>query len=157
MEMEEVFRQHQRALYAFFLRVVGNRHDAEELTQETFLRACTAALRFRGDASARTWLFGIARHVLIEASRKGLFADERLVKPDDSISEPPDSDFRLDLERAFAALELADRETLMLVDFLGFPPSDAAVLVSIEGSTFRMRLHRARRRLRDKLEVLVDE
>jgi len=157
MEMEEMFRQHQRALYAFFLRVVGNRHDAEELTQETFLRACTAALRFRGEASARTWLFGIARHVLMEASRKGLFADDRPVEQDDAISEPPDSAFRLDLERAFATLEFADRETLMLVDFLGFSPSDAATLVSIDGSTFRMRLHRARRRLRDKLEVLVDE
>jgi len=122
MEMEEMFRQHQRALYAFFLRVVGNRHDAEELTQETFLRACTAALRFRGDASARTWLFGIARHVLMEASRKGLFADKRPVEQEDAISEPPDSDLRLDLERAFATLEFADRETLMLVDFLGFSP-----------------------------------
>lgn len=104
MEMEEMFSQHQRALYAFFLRVVGNRHDAEELTQETFLRACTAALRFRGDASARTWLFGIARHVLMEASRKVLFADDRPVEQDDAISEPPDSAFRLDLERAFATL-----------------------------------------------------
>jgi RNA polymerase sigma-70 factor, ECF subfamily len=157
MEMEEMFRQHQRALYAFFLRVVGNRHDAEELTQETFLRACTAALRFRGDASARTWLFGIARHVLMEASRKGLFAGERRVEQEDVVSKEPDSDSRLDLERAFATLELADRETLMLVDFLGFSPSEAAALTSIEGSTFRMRLHRARRRLRDKLEVLIDE
>lgn len=45
MELEDVFREHQRAVYAYFLRVVGDRHDAEELTQETFFRACGAALR----------------------------------------------------------------------------------------------------------------
>jgi DNA-directed RNA polymerase specialized sigma24 family protein len=71
VELEDVFREHQRSVYAFFLRVVGNRHDAEELTQETFVRACSSALRFRGDASVRTWLFAIARHVLLETRRKG--------------------------------------------------------------------------------------
>jgi RNA polymerase sigma-70 factor (ECF subfamily) len=157
MEIEEMFREHQRALYAFFFRVVGNRHDAEELTQETFLRACTAALRFRGEASARTWLFGIARHVLMEASRKGLFADHSPIDEEAATAKPPDSDLRLDLEQAFATLEVADREILMLVDYLGFSPSEAAALGSVEGSTFRMRLHRARRRLRDKLEVSIDE
>ena len=73
MELEDVFRNHQRAVYAYFLRVVGDRHAAEELAQETFVRACGAALKFRGDAPVASWLFGIARHVLMEASRKRLF------------------------------------------------------------------------------------
>jgi RNA polymerase sigma-70 factor, ECF subfamily len=157
MELEGMFRDNQRAIYAFFLRVVGNRHDAEELTQETFLRACTAALRFRGDASARTWLFGIARRVLMEASREGLFERARSVEPADALAETPDSDLRMDLEQAFGTLDVADRETLMLVDFLGFSPAEAAELVAIESGAFRMRLHRARRRLRDKVEVLIND
>ena len=70
MELEDVFRNHQRAVYAYFLRVVGDRHAAEELAQETFTRACGAAFRFRGDAPVANWLFGIARHVLLEASRR---------------------------------------------------------------------------------------
>src|SRR3954449_5623292 len=81
VELETMFREHRRGVYAYFVRVVGNRHDAEELTQETSYRACTAALRFRGDASARTWLFGIARRVLLEASRKGLFERPAEVSP----------------------------------------------------------------------------
>lgn len=56
-----MFRAHQQAVFAYFLRIVGNRQDAEELTQETFVRACGAAVRFRGDARVSTCLFGIAR------------------------------------------------------------------------------------------------
>jgi RNA polymerase sigma-70 factor (ECF subfamily) len=73
VELEDVFRAHQQAVFAYFLRLVGNRQDAEELTQETFVRACGAALRYRGDSKVSTWLFGIARRVLPEATRAGPF------------------------------------------------------------------------------------
>lgn len=151
-----MFREQQRALYAYFLRLVGNRHDAEELTQETFVRACSAAMRFRGEASTRTWLFGIARRVLMESSRKGLFSRSRELAPEDAVVNEPDIDLRLDLERAFAELDLSDREALMLVDFLGFPPAEAAHLIGVDAGAFRMRLHRSRRRLRDKVGVMSD-
>lgn len=153
MELEDVFREHQRAVFAYFLRVVGNRHDAEELTQETFVRACVAALRYRGDGPILHWLFGIARHVLLEASRRGLFDRTRAFEGSDVPYPTPDHDQRIDLEHAFRRLERPDRETLMLVDFLGFTPMEAASLMAIDPHTFRMRLHRARRRLRDRLEV----
>lgn len=148
MEIEDVFRAHQRAVFAYFLRVVGNRQDAEELTQETFVRACSAALRFRGDSSVRTWVFGIARRVLLEASRAGLF--ERPPELEDRHASPEDDpDVRMDLERVLATLGVADREALVIVDVLGFAPSEAAGLVGISAETFRVRLHRARRRFRE--------
>lgn len=155
MQLEDVFREHERAVFAYFLRVVGNRHDAEELTQETFFRACGAALRFRGDASVKTWLFAIARRVLMEASRNGLFEKGRTLDTFEAAAPTLDHDLRLDLEDAFQRLDRSDREVLMLVDFLGFTPSEAAGLMGIEPNTFRMRLHRARGRMRTYLEVLT--
>jgi RNA polymerase sigma factor (sigma-70 family) len=148
MELEDVFRNHQRELLAYFVRVVGDRRDAEELTQETFLRACSAAIRYRGDASVRAWLFGIARRVLWEAARAGLF--ERTRELADAAVETPDHEERLDLERAFASLEVIDREVLMLVDVLGFTPTQASRVLRITPEAFRMRLHRARARLRER-------
>ena len=147
MELEDVFRALQRPVYAYFLRLVGNKPDAEELTQETFVRACSAALRFRGDSSVRTWIFGIARRVLLEASRAGLF--DRPSELADRPSPAGDPDTRIDLERAFASLGVADREVLMLVDVLGFGPSEAAATVGVTPETLRVRLHRARTRLRE--------
>ena len=144
-----MFRAHQRAVFAYFLRVVGNRQDAEELTQETFVRACSAAVRYRGDSSVKTWLFGIARRVLLEASRAGLF--ERRSELDETRVEAivDDPDTRIDLERALASLGVGDREALVMVDVLGFEPSQAAEIVGVSAETFRVRLHRARRRFRE--------
>jgi len=149
VELEDVFRAHQRAVFAYFLRVVGNRQDAEELTQETFVRACSAAVRYRGDSSVKTWLFGIARRVLLEASRAGLF--ERRSELDETRVEATvdDPDTRIDLERALASLGVGDREALVMVDVLGFEPSQAAEIVGVSAETFRVRLHRARRRFRE--------
>lgn len=148
MELDDVFRAHQQAVFAYFLRVVGNRQDAEELAQETFVRACGAALRFRGDSSVRTWLFGIARRVLLEASRAGLF-ERRAELPENRPSAERDPDVRMDLERALASLGVADREALVMVDVLGFEPIDVARMAGITPETFRVRLHRARTRLRE--------
>jgi RNA polymerase sigma factor (sigma-70 family) len=154
MEMEDVFREHQREMFVFFLRVAGNRAEAEDLTQETFVRACHAVLRFRGDSSVRTWLFGIARRVLMEAARRGLFEDQASLERIDMPMSVVDHDTRLDLQREFAKLAMQDRETLMLVDYLGFGPSEAAKLTGTDPDAFRMRLHRARRRLRERMGVL---
>lgn len=143
-----MFRAHQRAVFAYFLRVVGNQQDAEELTQETFVRACGAAVRFRGDAKVSTWLFGIARRVLLEAVRAGLF--ERRSRFDEQTPAWADNpDERMDLERALASLGAGDREVLVMVDMLGFEPIEAAGIVGISPETFRVRLHRARARLRE--------
>jgi RNA polymerase sigma-70 factor (ECF subfamily) len=147
LELEDVFRAHQKAVFAYFLRVVGNRQDAEELTQETFVRACGAAPRFRGDSSVRTWLFGIARRVLLEASRAGIFQRPRELT--DLPSPTVDPDERLDLERALSSLGVGDRESLVMVDLLGFTPHEAAALARVSPETFRVRLHRARTRLRE--------
>ena len=157
MELEDVFREHERAVFAYFVRMVGDRHAAEELAQETFYRACGAAIRFRGDSSVKVWLFGIARRVLLEASRKGLFDRPPSIEGLDVAAPTMDNDLRMDLERGFGTLEKPDQETLMLVDLLGFTPAEASALLSIEAPTFRMRLHRARMRLRTQLEVTTYE
>ena len=151
MELEDVFRSQQRGIYAYFLRTLGDRHAAEELTQETFYRACFAALRFRGESSVRTWLFGIARRVLLEHLRRRQ-REQPTADPVDTPDRPRSDDERIDLERAFARLSIEDRELLMLVDVLGMEPREVADTMGLEGSAARVRLHRARRRLRDAYE-----
>lgn len=149
IDLEDIFRAHEREVFAYFLRLLGNRQDAEELAQETFVRACSASLRFRGDSSVRTWLFGIARRVFLETIRaRGVERpSEVLDEPSDATDGDPDE--RLDLERALASLGDADREALVMVDVLDFEPIEVAGLLGISPETFRVRLHRARARLRE--------
>jgi RNA polymerase sigma-70 factor (ECF subfamily) len=149
MELEHVFRDHQKAVYVYFLRLVGDTHQAEELTQETFYRACLAALRFRGDSSVTTWLFGIAHRVFLEFLRAR--RTEAGGELPDLAALDTEPDTRIDLERAFAALSHGDREVLMLVDLLGFAGRDAAEALGIEQPALRVRVHRARARLREAM------
>jgi RNA polymerase sigma-70 factor, ECF subfamily len=150
LDLEDLFRSHQRELFVYFLRIVRDPHSAEELAQETMVRACSAALRFRGRSSVRTWLFGIAHRVLLEASRAGLFERFESLQDNDPVHagglSPGE---RVDLERALATLRPGDRETLVMVDMLGFEPIEAAGMQGISPDTFRVRLHRARSRFRE--------
>ena len=149
IDLEDIFRAHEREVFAYFLRLMGNRQDAEELAQETFVRACGASLRFRGDSSVRTWLFGIARRVFLETIRaRGV---ERPAELKDRPAEPTATgpDERIDLQRALASLGDADREVLVMVDVLGFEPIEVAGMVGVSPETFRVRLHRARTRMRE--------
>ena len=150
MELEDVFRAHQSSIYAYLLRMSGDPVEAEELTQETFYRACVAALRFRGDSHVRTWLFGIARRVFMERLR-ATHREQPIEEIPEAAAAPHDPGERLSLERAFRSLRLADREVLMLVDVLGFDVGEAAVALDVTPGALRVRLHRARRRMRAEL------
>lgn len=135
-------------MYVYFLRLSGNSSEAEELAQDTFVRACGAAVRFRGDSSPRTWLLGIARRVWLEALRK---RHRGTPAPGDTEGNDPIGELvpeRVDLLRAFSSLSEADRDVLTTVDVLGLTPSEAALIYEVSPEALRVRLHRARTRLR---------
>lgn len=146
MDLEAIFRAHQREIYVYLYRTLGDERTAEDLAQETFLRAFEGMVRFRGDSSFRTWLFAIARRVLSEWHRR-----HRNVAWTEAAEEAwdPDPARRLAIEEAFAALSVADREALALCDVLEFEPAEAAAVIGISPNAFRVRLHRARARFRE--------
>jgi RNA polymerase sigma-70 factor (ECF subfamily) len=151
VDLEQIFRAHQKEIFVYFLRTLGDRDRAEDLAQETFLRACGSALRFRGDSSVRTWVFSIARRVLVDHYRRR--APEVLTEPPEQ-PRPTDPGARIDVERALALLPVAAREAIVMVDVIGLSPSEAADAIGATPNAFRVRLHRARQQFR---EVYGDE
>lgn len=149
MDLEGIFRAHQKEIFVYFLRTLGDKHLAEDLAQETFVRALDGLISFRGDSSLRTWLFAIARNVLSESRRR---------RSEDSLEEAagaawsPDPGGRLAIEEALEALPLISREAVVLCDVLGFDPGEAASIVGSNANAFRVRLHRARRQFREVYE-----
>jgi RNA polymerase sigma-70 factor (ECF subfamily) len=152
LDLEDVFRTYQSEIYTYFVRLDGNAQEAEELAQDTFVRACSAALRFRGDSSVRTWLFGIAHRTWLESLRRRRTA---AVFPDfeERTSERDDPAERVHLIRTLASLGESDREAITLVDVVGLAPSEAAAVAGAGPETFRVRLHRARQRFRERYEA----
>lgn len=131
----------------YFLRSLGEKETAEDLAQDTLVSAWEALVRFRGDASFRTWLFAIARRKLAEHLRR--------VKRSFELEPPPptaDATDRMAVEGVLGSLATIDREAIVLCDVLGFEPSEAAAVAGVTPNAFRVRLHRARRRFKERYQ-----
>lgn len=148
-----LYRRHTPALYPFVLRLVGGTEEqAEDVIQDTWMRAVRALGRFRWESSFRTWLMGIGLNRARELHRRPtrvVPSGERL--PDVAVA-PPSTAERLDLERAIACLPEGYRTVLLLHDVEGFTHPEISERLDIAIGTSRSQLHHARRTLRQLLE-----
>lgn len=143
-----LYRRHTPAVYLFLLRLVaGRRHDAEDILQETWIRAIRKLSEFRMDAKLRSWLFGIAFHCYQENKRQQP-AIRDVVEPSMDASQP--SSF--DLERTIRKLPDGCREILMLHDLYGYTHEEIAGLLNIHPGTSKSQLFEARSKLRAQLQ-----
>ena len=137
---------------------LGSRADADDLTQEVYLRALPALARFRGDASARTWLLQITRHVCADhvrrSTRRRALRDRlaRDVSPADLVEAPRTGE--LDLDDAIAHLAGDRRDAFVLTQVAGLSYAEAASVCDVPIGTIRSRVARARA---DLLDALTDE
>jgi RNA polymerase sigma-70 factor (ECF subfamily) len=129
-------------------------HDAEDATQETFLKAHRALGQYHRDGTLRAWLLTICRNACRDriraAQRRDVVAlDEELAALAMPGGAPVgDADRHIDFHRALAALPEEEREAFLLVDVLGCPSEEAAHVAGVRAaSTLRSRLARARRAL----------
>ena len=155
-------RGNARALEAFikatqqdvwrFVTYLADAGNADDLTQETFLRAIGAIERFSGRSSARTWLLSIARRVVADhirhvqsRPRAALGADpEQLLRGDRHARGFEDL---VEVTTMIAGLSTEQREALLLTQLLGLPYADAAAVCGCPVGTIRSRVARAREAL----------
>jgi RNA polymerase sigma-70 factor, ECF subfamily len=162
---EELVRLHADRLYAVVIRVSGDRHEAEEVVQETFLRAWRNIGRFQGRSQFFTWLYRIGVN---EARRS---QERRRTRPQsaplaDAEAQVPDErqapaaraeahELRRALEAAILALPLEYRMPLVLRDVEGLSTAQAAAVMELGEAAFKSRLHRARLTVRAAVEDFV--
>jgi RNA polymerase sigma factor (sigma-70 family) len=163
---EELVRRHAEHLYAVVVRLVADRQDAEEVTQEAFIRAWRGLARFKGDSRFFTWLYRIGiNEARRRTARRPLGAVASL---EDESVDPPDlrpapdreaehSDLRAALERAVRALDPDYRAPLILRDVEGLSTAEAAAIMGLREAAFKSRLHRARLAVRNAVEDYLDE
>jgi RNA polymerase sigma-70 factor (ECF subfamily) len=139
---------------------LGSREEADDLTQEVYLRALPALARFRADASARTWLLQIARHVCADnvrrATRRRALLD-RLVQRGDRDDVVPARTGEVELEEAVTALEPDRRAAFVLTQVAGLSYAEAAEVCEVPIGTIRSRVARARADLLDALAGAADD
>ncbi len=158
----ELARRYQHEVYTLAVRLTGDRTLAADVAQEALIRAWRAIGTFRGEAAFSTWLYRIT--VNVAWTLKGTAARKRTYHLDSMISQPqageeddPEasgmrSELRADLNSALARLPRPHRTVVILKDVYGWSHKDIADALSITVSTSKIRLHRARLRLRELLE-----
>ena len=151
---EELVRRHADRLRAVVRRLVDSAHDADEVTQEAFLRAWRAIDRFEGGATFSTWLYRIAvneahrRRERHPSPKRETSLDEQAIEPRESrpgpAGEAEHNALRTALERAIAELHPDLRAPLVLRDIEGLSTAEAAAVMQLGEAAFKSRLHRAR-------------
>lgn len=146
-----LYRRHTPRMYAVARRVLGARRTgAEDVVQETWLRAVKGLAGFRGESLFSTWLCGIAIRCAMEALRQR--TPPELVESVTTGHERPQLDLALDLEAAVAALPDGYRTVLVLHDVEGRTHAEIAELLEIDEGTSKSQLSRARRAVRARLQ-----
>ncbi len=167
--------KYQDRVFNAILRMCGNRDDAEELSQEVFVKALENLGRFRRDSRFYTWLFRIAMNLTISRRRRagrvkfrsldaGIGEDDESVRPRDLLpdsreKDPSETAAEQDVRRRVreSLIELDDdfRAVVVLRDVEGMSYEQIAEVLKVPGGTVKSRLYRARYLLQEKLKDLI--
>ncbi|NLE66267.1 MAG: sigma-70 family RNA polymerase sigma factor [Lentisphaerae bacterium] len=168
---EELVKRHERRIYGLARRMTGAEHEAQDVTQQTFLSAVKNLAGFREAAAFSTWLTAIAANAALKMARKrgGLptsSLDEALEPDGDGHVPHPEyiADWRESPDRlalraethrllddAIAGLGTGQRAVFLLRDVEGLSVRDTARALEISEASVKVRLLRARMQLREKL------
>lgn len=151
---ERLYRAHVGRIHALARRLVGD-DEADEVTQDVFVRAWEKLGTFRGESRFGTWLHRLGvRVALTRVQRRGTLR-QRFVEGGEllerAFSRPQRPDLRVDFEAAMGRLPLGAREVFVLHDVEGYRHDEIADLLGIAPGTSKSQLHRARMILRKAL------
>ncbi|MBO6937423.1 MAG: sigma-70 family RNA polymerase sigma factor [Deltaproteobacteria bacterium] len=166
----KLVRMHQRRVHACALKMLGDRGEAEDAVQETFVRAWRALGRFDGRSKLSTWLYRICVNVSLNVirRRKRVSAadvdDPRIPEPEadptQGVTDPERHAETVQLYgrlgEALDALSPSLRTAVVLVLLEGMPHKEAATVLGIPEGTVAWRIHEARRRMRIMLHDVID-
>lgn len=162
---EQIVLQTERAVYSLALSIVKKKEDAEDVTQETYLRLWRVASEVKLESSLKLYILRTARNLAFDLIRKNSKRDEidtvildadgefEIEIADDSADSRPDASYLRKVEKeavrqAIEELPAAAREIIVLRDIEGLSYAEIASMLGIAEGTLKSKLFRARERLR---------
>jgi RNA polymerase sigma-70 factor, ECF subfamily len=160
--IEELVRQHSRLVYRIAYAVLRRHHDAEDATQETFMRVVRYRSKLANVEDPKTWLARIAWRVAVDRSKRHGRREVPLDSPDKPIREVAASDVSAEkalessqagaaVEKLIVALPEKLRAPLILSAIEEMSPREIAATLNINEAAVRSRIFRARQILKQKL------
>lgn len=157
----ELYETYKNAIFLYLYRSTLNRHIAEDLTQDTFLKAFQALSSFRGDSSLKTWLFKIARNTYINfIKKKQNIMEYQSDLIDEQRSEQPDpykrSDDQYEIELTLLKLPENYRTYIILRDVNGLSYEEVTAITNESIGQVKVGLYRARKKFREIYREMRD-
>jgi RNA polymerase sigma-70 factor (ECF subfamily) len=173
-EFARLVESYSAQIYRLALKMLGNPQDAEDILQETFIKAFRYLHSFDGRSSVSTWLYRIATNEALMQIRKhqpGQFSLDEPVETEEGVQEPTQivdwccmpeeelmsSEVRAQLDRAVDRLPYNMRVVFILRDLEGLSTQEVAEVLNLTETAVKTRLSRARLRLREELSVYFSE
>jgi RNA polymerase sigma-70 factor (ECF subfamily) len=173
--LEEIYRRYYRKIYSYVCRNYMRREQAEDITQEAFLRVYRGRKNYQPTAKFSVWLYRIARNLCIDESRRywnknvtresETTLDENQLSPIESLADDG-SDVRKKLDeendmsairQAVAQLSPEQREVIVLNKFQGLSYQEIGEIIGSNTESVKQKAYRAHLRLRDILAPLIKE
>jgi RNA polymerase sigma-70 factor (ECF subfamily) len=170
-KFEELVARYEQKLFNFSLRMCRDHQDAEDMVQDTFLNVFRYLQDFRFESKFKNWLYKVAASTCIKKRRKSKYAPDRELSLDEflpanasEVAEqvpdwallPLDKVLNEELSEAInqgiLSLPKKYRMVIVLRDIEGFSTADTAQILNLSPANVKVRLHRARLFLRDKLK-----
>ena len=153
----ELVSRHERRIYGLCLRILGNREDAEDATQEAFLAALRKASTFRQAAAFTTWLYRVAVNAATDQARRRGRARLTPLDPEDAGLAAPGDDLgeavasAVAIQTALTHVPEEFRVAVVLCDLYRVPYADAAQIMEVPVGTVKSRVYRGRLALAQQL------
>lgn len=170
-KFHDLVKRYESKLYNFSLRMCRDRSDAEDMIQDTFLNVFKYLKNFRYESKFKNWLYKVAASTCIKKRRKSKFAPEKELSLDEFLpneeAEKPDhipewallpldkllnDELRDKINETILTLPKKYRLVMVLRDLEGFSTDETAQILNLSPSNVKVRLHRARLYMRDKLK-----
>jgi RNA polymerase sigma-70 factor (ECF subfamily) len=170
-KFHDLVKRYEQKLYNFSLRMCRDHRDAEDMIQETFLNVFRYLKNFRYETKFKNWLYKVAASTCIKKRRKSKFAPDKELSLDEfhpgNETEVPDhvpdwalmpldkllnQELSSTINQEILSLPKKYRLVIVLRDIEGFSTAETAQILGLSPSNVKVRLHRARLFLKDKLK-----
>lgn len=158
---DELVKLTHKNVYTLALRILGNREDAADVTQDTYIKLLRSIRTFRGDAKFSTWLYRVTSSVAISHLRKHARRRADLSLDAEGVQELPvlmdpgkeveRQELKVRLDEALLTLPIGYRAVVVMKDIYGFSLVEIGRHMGITEGAAKVRLFRARQRLKDRL------
>jgi RNA polymerase sigma-70 factor (ECF subfamily) len=170
-KFNDLVTRYEQKLYNFSLRMCRDHSDAEDMVQDTFLNVFRYLKDFRYESQFKNWLYKVAASTCIKKRRKSKFAPEKELsldefRPDDGdevreqvpewallpLDKLLNEELAGTIQQGILSLPKKYRMVIVLRDIEGFSTDETAQILDLSPANVKVRLHRARLFLRDKLK-----